>query len=72
MAPPGSPLLLIAAGGLAFFALAEYADGLFVWRNAPDLWVRGYLEHAWHITTSLVLAGVALVVRARLPREAAG
>lgn len=68
--PPWSPLLAIAAAGLAFFALAEYADGLFVWRDSPDVLVLGYLEHAWHITSALVMAAAALVARAWLARRA--
>lgn len=67
--PPWSPLLALAAAGLFFFALAEYADGLFIWRKAPDLWLQGYLEHAWHITSSLILAAAALVARAWLARR---
>lgn len=63
--PPGPryPLFLIAALVLAFFAAAEYVDGWYGWRRAPDALLRGYLEHAWHI--SLSLAGVVALLVAR-------
>jgi len=62
--PPRLPLLLLAAGAMLLFALVEFLDGWYVHGFDPARLGAAYLEHGWHITSSLALAAGLVAGRA--------